>query len=258
MLRTRTAKQTRRLNTIMGLSVKSPKSANVDHIIKRLMNLLNDLGVTSKHFSTKSRASLKGIGNIGEKKIHGAIVGELLTVWHQDPIYLDASGNPAPLRMSASKRSFKKLVEKATPNIDPSRLLAQLMQVGAVTMDENKFIHAKMRSLSVYEDTQLAILHTLSSLDSFIKTLHHNLVSASSNSNQQFHRIASNADFPLEDIPSLKIWVKRHGQNFLESSDNWMMRKARYPKQKSTNKNHFAQTSVGVYLTIEGVSEDQN
>jgi len=178
-------------------------------------------------------------------------ISELLTWWHQDPAYLDNLGNPAPLKLRGRRPSFRSLVHRAVPKMDMSELLAELVRVGAVTVDENGFIHVHMRSISAYEDKRLALEHTLTSLNGFIQTLRHNLNSVPSNSDQFFHRIAWNNEFDSREIPALKIRVKRHGQSFLESFDNWLARKSvsktrgRYPRTR------HAKVSIGVYLSVE-------
>jgi len=104
----------------------------------------------------------------------------------------------------------------------------------------------------VYEDKHLAIQHTLISLDSFIRTLRHNLNSAVSNSDQLFHRVAWNGDLDNREIPMLKIRVKRYGQAFLESCDNWMTRRGKSSNRSSRKKGRRAQVFIGVYLAVDG------
>jgi len=136
--------------------------------------------------------------------------------------------------------------------MDPKSLLSELERIGAVTIDASGYIRVHMRSLPVYEDKHLAIQHTLMSLDSFIRTLRHNLNSNASNSDQLFHRVAWNGDLDAREIPALKIRVKRHGQNFLESCDNWMMRKTKSSAYNSRKKRKRAQAFIGVYLAVDG------
>ena len=107
-----------------------------------------------------------------------------------------------------------------------------------------------MRSLPVYQDKQLAVEHTLTSLHNFIRTLRHNLDSDPSNANQLFHRIAWNADFDSKLIPALKIKVRRQGQTFLESFDNWMMRKSKANSRQSKHRRKPKQISIGVYMAV--------
>ncbi len=103
----------------------------------------------------------------------------------------------------------------------------------------------------MYEDERLAAQHTLTTLDDFIRTLRHNLDSAPSNSDQLFHRIAWNGNFDDREIPTLKIRARRHGQNFLESFDNWLTRKS-LPKSRQKRPRSSTHVSIGVYLTVKG------
>jgi hypothetical protein len=139
--------------------------------------------------------------------------------------------------MTGSRASFAQLANRVVPNLDARWLLSQLERVRAVAIDENRLIHIKMRSLPVYEDKRLATQHTLTSLEGFIRTLRHNLDSAPSNSKQLFHRIAWNGEFSSKDLPKLKIRMKRNGQNFLESCDNWMTHKSKSTARISKRRN---------------------
>jgi Family of unknown function (DUF6502) len=224
---------------------------SVDDLVKQLLELFDHLGIDASKLAAKV-SSMKSV-KVTPRRLypHIAAIGELLTSWHQDPLYLDDTGNPSPIRMRGTRRSFKRLASSSVPNMDPERLLFELERVGAVTIDAGGLIRVHMRSLPVYEDRRLAVQHTLSSLDGFIKTLRHNLMSPSSNSDQLFHRIACSGEFDPREIPALKIRVKRHGQNFLESCDNWMARRARTGDTRSKSKRKDAYVSVGVYLSVE-------
>jgi hypothetical protein len=131
----------------------------------------------------------------------------------------------------------------------PSTLLTELKRVGAIVLDRQRLVHVRMRSLPVYKDNQLAIQHTLMSLHSFIRTLRHNLDSDPSNTDQLFHRVAWNGAFKRKLIPLLKIKLKRQGQDFLESFDNWMMRKAKGSSLLGGSDSVF----IGVYLAVGDV-----
>jgi hypothetical protein len=231
----------------------TPRDVTADDVIKGLLDLFSHLDVDAGRFASR-------LANLDPKTIpsnrphpHASAIGELLTAWHQDTRYLDDLGNPVPLKMQAGRRSFRRLAEKTVPNMDPKDLLTELLQMRAVTINANEYICVQLRSLPVYEDKQLAIQHTLASLDNFVKTLRHNLNSGVSNSDQLFHRVAWNGDFDAREIPTLKINVKRYGQNFLESCDNWMMRQAKAPAHKLRTKRKAVQVSVGVYLAIDGM-----
>src|ERR1700731_1546219 len=203
------------------------REVTVDDVIKDLLDLFGHLGLDAGRLA--ARVVDLDPATMASRRLypHASAIGELLTAWHQDPEYLDDLGAPIPIRMRTGRRSFRHLADKTVPNMDPRTLLSELERIGAVTIDANGYIRVHMRSLPVYEDKSLAIQHTLISLDSFIRTLRHNLNSNASNADQLFHRVAWNGELDPREIPTLKIRVKRHGQNFLESCDNWMMRKTK-------------------------------
>jgi hypothetical protein len=229
----------------------SLREITVDDVIKDLLDLFGHLGLDAGRLA--SRVTHLDPATLASRRLypHASAIGELLTAWHQDPKYLDELGNPAPIRIGRGHRTFRRLADKTVPNMDPKTLLSELEQIGAVTIDSNEYIRVHMRSLPVYEDKHLAIQHTLISLDSFIRTLRHNLNSTASNSDQLFHRVAWSGDLDSREIPALKIRVKRHGQNFLESCDNWMTRKAKSSSYDSSRKKKRAQVFIGVYLAVD-------
>lgn len=229
------------------------REVTVDDVIKDLLDLFGHLGLDAGRLA--ARVVDLDPATMASRRLypHASAIGELLTAWHQDPEYLDDQGSPSPIRMRTGRRSFRHLAAKTVPNMDPKTLLSELERIGAVTIDANRYIRVHMRSLPVYEDKQLAIQHTLISLDSFIRTLRHNLNSTVSNSDQLFHRVAWNGDLDAREIPTLKIRVKRHGQNFLESCDNWMTRRTKSSTYNSRKKRKPVQVFIGVYLAVDGI-----
>lgn len=229
----------------------SLREVSVDDVIKQLLDLFDHLGIDAGRLA--SRLSDLEAKALTPRRLypHIAAIGELLTSWHQNPNYLDDAGNPLPVKMRARIRSFERLASSSVPKLKPARLLMELERIGAVSIDKEGLIRVQMRSLPVYEDRRLAIQHTLSSLDGFIKTLRHNLKSPPANSDQLFHRIARSGEFDPKEIPALKIRVKRYGQSFLESCDNWMSRRSRSKLRSTTSKQKTAYVSVGVYLSVD-------
>jgi len=237
---------------VKAKTLRSRREVTVDDVIKDLLDLFDHLGLDAGRLA--ARLVNLDPATMASRKLYpyASAIGELLTEWHQNPKYLDTLGSPMPIRMRGNHGSFRQLADKTVPNMDPKRLLSELTQIGAVSIDKAGFIRVNMRSLSVYQDKHLAIQHTLMSLDSFIRTLRHNLNSAVSNSDQLFHRVAWNGDLDAREIPMLKIRVKRRGQSFLESCDNWMTRRTKSSAYSSRRKGKRAQVFIGVYLAVDG------
>ncbi len=226
------------------------RAISADRVYKNLVKLFAELGVKCKSIPATKTTKDQPKSNRGYKE-DGVAIGEILTAWHQDPRYLDSLGSPVPLKLRGSVRSFGRLVKDNIPYLDADLLLAHLQRVGAASIDQRGFVHVEMRSLPVYQDRLMAIQHTLMSLNNFIGTLRHNLDSADSNSEQLFHRIARNVKFDTREIPALKVWAKRHGHDFLETSDNWMRRRVRTGSPRASKNGKSARVSIGVYLAID-------
>lgn len=228
-----------------------PREVTVDDVIKDLLDLFSHLGLDAGRLA--ARVVDLDPAKMASRRLfpHASAIGELLTAWHQDTAYLDEFGNPTPIKMRAGRLSFRKLADKTVPNMDPKVLLFELEQIGAVTIDPEGYIRVHMRSLPVYQDKHLAIQHTLTSLHSFIRTLRHNLNSTAANADQLFHRVAWSGDFDAREIPALKIMVKRHGQSFLETCDNWMTRKSKPSTYNSRSRRRPLQVFIGVYLGVD-------
>jgi hypothetical protein len=237
--------------TRIGGIPSSRKQRNVtpDDVLVVLLDLFGKLEIGASDLASRVNSIDPDLPVAHRLYSHTAAVGELLTEWHQNPKYLDESGAPVPIKLRGRGSSFHNLACASVPNLAPSTLLAELKRVGAVVLDRRRFVHVRMRSLPVYKDNQLAIQHTLMSLHSFIRTLRHNLDSDPSNTDQLFHRVAWNGAFDRKLIPLLKIKLKRQGQDFLESFDNWMMRKAK-GNRKDVSRSDSDSVFIGVYLAI--------
>jgi hypothetical protein len=223
-----------------------------DDVIDQLLELLDQLGISSKHVADRLRDH--HAAKITTRHIYpkAAVISELLTSWHQDANYLDPQGVPLPIRYRGKNRSFCALAGASVPDMTPKLLLSELLRVKAVSMTKDRLVKINTRSVPVYKNKQLAVQHTITSLDDFLKTLIHNLSSGDSNSRQLFHRIARSNAFESREIPALKSRIRRQGQQFLESCDNWMSkRKANKNRYSSVKRGKPSQVSVGVYLSVE-------
>lgn len=230
----------------------SSDEVSANQVVETLLGLFHDLGVNISQPLLGTENAPNSTSTAHTLYPYTSEIGELLTYWHQSTEYLDENGEPARIRITGKSPSFRHLAQLKAPKIDVSYLLSELERLGAVSLDGNKLIRVHMRSFPVYEDKRLAAQHTLNVLYGFIKTLRHNLDSSPSNSDQLFHRVAWNNDFNTQEIPALKIRVKRYGQSFLESFDDWLMRKALPRTRKTKLGTKRAKVSIGVYLSIDG------
>ncbi len=226
------------------------RAITVDDVIRDLLELLKQVGNDPSHVER----AVRRVGAMPLNELrpyeHSAAIGDLLTLWHQDPRFTDDSGNPLPLKFKGRARSFGELARESIPGISAKQVLQDLHELGAVATDSRGYVHPLRRSLNVYQDKELATTYTLSTLRWFIKTLSHNLESEPSNADQLFNRIAWNGVFPTKDIPKLKLWLSKHGQSLLLSADNWMMDRAKHEQSRRSD-GKSAQIAVGLYMAVD-------
>jgi len=251
MSKTRTRESAGRVSKKPRSAADASDEVTANQVLDTLLDLFKDLGVNASN--PTSSANTVGKLKTASHTLYPytSAIGEMLTYWHQHPEYLDEKGNPARIKLGGKRPSFRNLAQLKAPTIDVSYLLSELERLGAVSIDESKLISVHMRSFPVYEDKRLAVQHTLSTLDGFIKTLRHNLDSSPLNSDQLFHRIAWNNDFDIRKLQTLKIRARKHGQTFLESFDDWLMRNTLPKARKSNNRSRRIKVSIGVYLSVE-------
>jgi hypothetical protein len=221
----------------------------VHQVINDLFDLFDHLGIDVKRPVLRANAHKKLDRVLHPLYPYASALGELLTTWHQDSAYLDNFGNPKRIKIEGRRPSLASLAKSLVPSLKLDYLVDELARLGAITITGDE-AQVNMRSFPAYEDKDLAIEHTLTSLDGFIRTLRHNLDSKPSNSDQLFHRIAQRSDFDIREIPALKIRAKRHGQAFLESFDNWLIRKSAAKTAKSVGRHKKTKVSIGVYVSL--------
>src|SRR5271167_4136089 len=77
----------------------SRREITVDDVIKDLLDLFGYLGIDAGRLA--ARVVDLDPATLASRRLypHAFAIGELLTAWHQEPEYLDAFGNPSPIRM---------------------------------------------------------------------------------------------------------------------------------------------------------------
>jgi Family of unknown function (DUF6502) len=224
---------------------------SADQVLKELTALLSSLGISAKFKLTQITTNTVSNKARGYKSSYASVIGEVLSYWHREPLYLDKYGNPKALRRTGRGASFQSLVSIALPRASAKQVLETLEATQSVHVDSNGLVTPLRRTIPVFSDKDLAILHTFIALRGFVRTLRHNLDSRPLSADQLFHRIAWNGDFNKNEIGRLKIWVNKHGQSFLESIDDWM--KTHSIRRRNTTKSALAavKASIGIYLSVE-------
>ena len=146
----------------------------------------------------------------------------VLSAWHQDPEFLDASGQPAPLPMEGAGGSFTALLRRCgAGDVRPSTLLKELLVAQAVRqLPDGRLEPLKRSYIPQSMDEQLVLLWGKRMTD-LARTSGHNLTSPPS-APARFERAAVNDHIKASALPEFHQFLEREGQAFLERVDAWL------------------------------------
>lgn len=146
----------------------------------------------------------------------------VLSAWHQDPEFLDASGQPAALPLEGDGVSFAALLRRCgAGDVRPSTLLKELLAAEAVRQRPDGRLEPLKRSyIPQSMDEQLVLLWGKRMTD-LARTYAHNLTSSPSAA-ARFERAAVNDRIQAAALPEFRQFLEREGQAFLERVDAWL------------------------------------
>lgn len=155
-------------------------------------------------------------------------IGHVLTLWFDDPFYVDGRGNPIPLPLRGPAPSLASLIQHVDPDLDPKRVLKILIQADAVRPIGKRYAP---RSRAVAFRGTGAPLHArnLRALLGLLHTIEHNnepkdKVSA------WFEYVAENPRFPVSAREPFDARLREDAMTFLFNQDSRMLNHERKAK----------------------------
>lgn len=145
----------------------------------------------------------------------------LLSGWHQDPDFLDESGQARPLPAEGAGLSFAELCRRYAGDIPATTMMKELKRVGAVEETPDGLLAARRRYyMPIQFDTQW-IMNAGSVFADLGDNINHNLISDADNPSRFLGR-ASEESIDASAVPEFNAFVENHGQRFLEQVDEWL------------------------------------
>jgi len=152
----------------------------------------------------------------------------LLSGWHQDPEYVDATGAALPIALEGPAPSFTDLCARHGGDLPSSALLKELRSVGAVRNDADGRLRAIARTYIPLQLDPDKILRAGDVLNDIGTTVVHDLIAAPGVP-LRFERRAENDEIDPAALPAFREFLDREGQAFLEKIDDWLTRHAVQP-----------------------------
>jgi hypothetical protein len=146
-------------------------------------------------------------------------VSEVLRLWETRAEFLDATGKPRLLPLQGSA-SFALLSQQAYPQLPPEWVLGALESGQAIETTDG-YVRLLSRTKLVRDRDQAAHARAALVGTRLLTSLVGNLEPAGA-SEKLFERTVLGHDIPRSQLPAIKAFMLRHGQQYLEDLDDWL------------------------------------
>jgi len=146
-------------------------------------------------------------------------VSEVLRLWETRAEFLDAAGKPRVLPLTGNP-SFAQLCKQAYPQLSPTVVLPALESGQAIEMADG-YVRLLSRTKLVRDRDQAAHARAALVGTRLLRSLVGNL-EPTGTSEKLFERTVLGHHIPRSQLPAIKAFMLRHGQQYLEDLDDWL------------------------------------
>ena len=182
-----------------------------------------------RHDSIRKRLQGSARKTLGPRRIDAVdihwdttLLASIMTLWHEDPRYRDASLQPSRLKLRVRGPCLAQLIRRASGRGDVRLIARALVQYGAVRR-RGPWYEPAGRFVSFKDQPRAALAHTLISARALMGTIEHNL-RARDPRETLLERVAFNSHIPISALPTVHRYLKRQGDNLLARIDAYLKR----------------------------------
>ena len=149
----------------------------------------------------------------------------VLSGWFQDPMYIDATGEPRVIPESGLAPSFEALCESYGGDVAVPTMLKELVKTNAVARVAGGELKVLSRYYqpAVHDDENL--MFAADRIYDVIRTMNNNVFLEEGGA-LRFGGYADNDAVPVSVIPEFREYLDERGQAFLEEIDDWLAARA--------------------------------
>jgi len=200
----------------------STLGSSAQEAIARFVRVLARHGCTPQHIAQEVLKACRRVPRSWAQTTQPAVpemdaAAHVLTLWFQDPDYLDSRGNPQPLRLRGGQRSLEALARQVDPKLDVDKILAHLLRQAVLRRSGARYL-PRDRVLMFRGSGAPYHARSLETLVAMLSTLEHNSRPRRSTPGW-FERFAVNLRVPLAARASFLEWLLRYGNRLLEQAD---------------------------------------
>lgn len=191
----------------------------------------------------------KALGEAPAAADSGALVSpaaRVLTGWHQDPDFLNCTGEPLPLPTEGGARSMADLLKRYGGDLPPGALLGELRRVGAIGEDDRGRLIALKRFYMPTQLDEAAIVRSGEVLEDLGDTINHNLFRKDGVA-ARFEGRATNGAVARASAADFHAFIEERASALLLEVDEWL---SRHQVTQEQSPRPGKRLGIGIY-TIE-------
>ena len=228
----------------------STQEAHAQEAVARFVRVLARCGCTPQQIAQEVIKACRRIPKSWAQTPTAAIsemdaAAHVLTLWFQDPAYLDSKGNPQPLRLRGGERSLEALARQVDPKLDADKILAHLLRRAVLRRNGGRYL-PRERVLMFRGSGPPHHARSLRALVAMLSTLEHNARPRRSTAGW-YEVFAVNTRVPASAVSAFDRWLRRHGDRLLEQADG----KLHGYEQKRRKGERTVRLAAGVYRSGE-------
>ena len=147
-------------------------------------------------------------------------LARVLSGWYESPRYTDADGRPLVLTADGPAPSFATLVQEFSGDIYPGIILDELLEVGAVTVQEDGRIRSLSRRYTSGGTDPAALQHLGNVARDVFSTLEYNLTTPPEQRLYDDSVVSMHLDRAA--LPLFRRLMRQRGAAFLEDVEGWV------------------------------------
>jgi hypothetical protein len=146
---------------------------------------------------------------------------QVLSAWHHDPDFLDASREPARLAVEGEGATFAELMRRYAPALPVVAMIKELKAAKAIEEQADGRLRALKRTYLPSNVSTERLRLWSSVLSDVATTIEHNF-NRDDITPARFERRALNLRIDRKSLPEFRELLEREGQAFLERVDDWL------------------------------------
>jgi hypothetical protein len=203
----------------------SPLDPTARGALRRLVRIVHRCGCSPAAIERAVRDEIRALPTAAAREPSPVetelpLAPEVMTAWFSDVPFVDAKGNPIPLKRAGNSPSFESLVRKVNPALDPDNALRYLMRAGSVRFHRGRYWAINrvviLRGIAGPRDVR-----ALRGVDAMLRTAEQNLSPASEGPGW-LERTAYNDHVPTRLLPAFAVFLERESMRFLRPIDAWL------------------------------------